>query len=169
MPSIGDSFSKLQTQLLQNARLVDRTVREGGMDGVHYLPVKDTRELYDVTGDGKADVALVTRQQDTGAWSYDGKTGVIGVTDRKLQKLDAQGRVTDQFDELSVHRKHELITGELRGSEEMTGLVGYIQHVDYLASGSRQITWEAGSARRDAQGEAKIDPERTRSGSKLYP
>ena len=168
MPSIGDNFPRLQAQLLQNARLVDRKVTEGGQDGFHYLPRKDTRESYDVDGDGKADVALVTREQDTGAWSYDGKTGRVGVTDRRLELLDKQGRVTDEFEELSAHRKNgHVVFNELRGPEEMTGVVGFVQHVDYAGS-QRIYSWESALAKDDGQGNAIVDQASRKKGTATY-
>jgi hypothetical protein len=167
MPTIGSSFSQLQAQTLKDARLVDRKVTEGGKDGVWSLPVKDTRELYDVNGDGKADVALVTREQDTGAWSYDGQRGV---THRELQLLDGQGRITDRFEATSVHRKDGKIVNELRGAEELTDLVGYIEHTDFLSNGQRSVTWDAAwSAKDDGQGKAVIDPAKIQHATKLYP
>jgi hypothetical protein len=159
MPSIGNSFSALQASLLQNAKLVNRTESTGGMDGVWRGPVHDVREDYDTNGDGKADVSIVTREQDAGAWSYDGTTGkqIAGI--REIQLRDASGRITDTFDSMTALRKNgQLVTsGEMRGEREQTDFIGTITHTDYQASGERDVTYQNASAKDDGSGNAVVD------------
>jgi hypothetical protein len=171
MPSIGDRFSALQSQLLSNARLLREEKSDGGMDGVWRGPVHDKTAYYDQNGDGVADVALFERTQDTGAWSYDGTTGRQGVTVRQLSVLDANGRIVDNFEQLHAHRRGngQLETKELRGEQELIDVVGRTWHQDYLADGRRHSLMKWTSAKDDGQSNAVADLDEIRTDDQTFP
>ena len=127
------------------------------MDGVWAGPVHDVVEKYDTNADGKPDVTFFTREQDSGAWSYDGTTG-RKIAVRELALLNANGNVTDRFEEMTAYRKNgRLVTsGEMRGEEEPTDLIGSISHTDYLSTG-RAVRYERAFAKEDSSGKLTVD------------